>query len=513
MEKEMLLKVIAAAQAGDPEAQSRLIEEVQKPVYYQCLKILKNESDAQDAAQETLIALLTKLDTLKEPEAFWGWMNRTAVYQCKMMLRKTKELQIPEDEEGNSLLDSFENLDEQIVPDKALDNGETQRMILELIDALPTPQRMCVIMYYYDEMKTREISEVLEVSESTVKSRLNYARKSIAEGVKGYEKQGIKLYGLSPLPLLLFFLRRDAERFILAPELAHTLEKTALAAANGGVIHAGDAVAASVQGGSDAAGAAGKAAATAAAKTVGHGIATKVVAGALAAIVLLGGGGVLLSRQSDSTPEINIPSHEQSETGSAETGQSTGMPAGTGHSEVQDCLWLLDAFNVRYARLLDMDADGVEDMLFCAQTDDGTVFLYAVPTTTTHALEDMVNITPVIGDGSEPWGLYQNDETGICYVGSFWKWNPEYDYHYDFRSLSEWVSLSVLGSSEGPRYSYQVTTPGYVGDIPDNVISQEEYTARAAHFKLIEMLPVNRQTTDFSSFANTVDEVRQQLNQ
>ena len=60
-------------------------------------------------------------------------------------------------------------------------------------------------------MSIREIAQLTGVSENTVKSRLNYGRKALKEGFLGYEKDGIKLYSLSPLPFLLFLLRGAAE--------------------------------------------------------------------------------------------------------------------------------------------------------------------------------------------------------------------------------------------------------------------------------------------------------------
>ena len=68
---------------------------------------------------------------------------------CRNVLnRGRREAQIPEDDEGNSLLNAFVDLDEQAVPDKALDNDETRRMIVGLVDELPDAQRQCVLMFY-----------------------------------------------------------------------------------------------------------------------------------------------------------------------------------------------------------------------------------------------------------------------------------------------------------------------------------------------------------------------------
>ena len=204
----------------------------QNRVYYHCRKMLKHEEDALDATQEILISMLTRLDRLQDPEAFWGWLSAMTANHCRNVLtRGRREAQIPEDDEGNSLLDAFESLDEQTVPDKALDNDETRRMIVELVDQLPPPQRQCVLMFYYEEMSVKDIAAALETSEGTVKSRLNYARKAIKSGVDAYAAQGVKLY--SALPFLVYFLQRDAGIGGLSASAAEALARSVLAGAAG----------------------------------------------------------------------------------------------------------------------------------------------------------------------------------------------------------------------------------------------------------------------------------------
>ena len=134
--------VIRRCLSGDQQAQEELVLAAQNRVYYHCRKMLKHEEDALDATQEILISMLTRLDRLQDPEAFWGWLSAMTANHCRNVLtRGRREAQIPEDDEGNSLLDAFESLDEQTVPDKALDNDETRRMIVELVDQLPPPWR------------------------------------------------------------------------------------------------------------------------------------------------------------------------------------------------------------------------------------------------------------------------------------------------------------------------------------------------------------------------------------
>ena len=186
MEQEKLLELIRRSREGDPDAREELVRAAQNRVYYHCKKMLKHEEDARDAAQDVLLTMLTSLDKLKEPAAFWGWVNGITANRCKHLLTTPhKEWQIPEDEEGNSMLESVESLDETLVPDKALDNEETRRMILGLVDDLPPEQRMTVLFYYYDEMTVKQIAETMDTNEDTVKSRLNDARRSIAESIAG----------------------------------------------------------------------------------------------------------------------------------------------------------------------------------------------------------------------------------------------------------------------------------------------------------------------------------------
>ena len=337
MEKEKLTALIAKAQSGDQDAMEELLRAAHTPVSYQCRKLLKDPRDAEDMTQEVLLTVYDRLNLLKNPEAFWGWLNSITINRCMNALKRNHvELQFAEDEEGHSVLDDLEELDEQQVPDKALDNTETTRMIEEIVNSLPEAQRVCTLMYYYDEMSVREIAEVVGVPENTVKSRLNYARKAIKERVLDYEKKGVKLYGLSPLPFLLYFLGRAAKEGAdptQAAAAAKRVMELGASAAAGGAAAAGTAA---VSGTSSAAGAAtaGEAASTAgtavaagssaaggAAATAGTamshflgGLSMKAVAGILATILAVGGiaGAVVLATQDE--PEPTMPVEQETVT-------------------------------------------------------------------------------------------------------------------------------------------------------------------------------------------------------
>lgn len=222
-----LSSLIRKSQKGDTAAMEELLLAAYPPVSYQCRRFLKTDADAEDMTQEILLQIYTKIDTLHEPAAFWSWLGHMTANRCKNALARTHEdLPILENDDGNSVLDSIKNEDRQTVPEEAFDNAETARMIGRIIDALPEAQRNCILLYYYDEMSVKEIAEVLNASENTVKSRLNYARKTIKENVLDYEKkQGIRLHSLAPIPLLLYFLRMEAEAGVDTQKAARAVSK------------------------------------------------------------------------------------------------------------------------------------------------------------------------------------------------------------------------------------------------------------------------------------------------
>ena len=343
MEKEQLIELVKKSQAGDPAAIEALLENAYTSVSYQCRKLLKNAQDAEDVTQEVLLTLYKKLDTLQEPAAFWGWLNRITANRCMNALSRTHlDLSFLEDEDGHSVMDDVENEDEQLVPEAALDNAETARMIGEIVDELPPAQKMCTLLFYYDEMSVREISEITGASENTVKSRLNYARKAIKTRVLDYEKQGIKLYQISPISLLLYFLRKEAAESadpVMAQKAAHRILKTGNAvqkdapskasaraadSAAGAAGSAADSAAGAAGSAADSAAGAAGAASGAAGSAVGAAgaaagaVSIKVAAAILAGLVTIGGAGVgmaALSRHvaTQQLPvELTLPDEEDS---------------------------------------------------------------------------------------------------------------------------------------------------------------------------------------------------------
>lgn len=208
---ENFLKIIEQAKNGDENAFNQLFTESQQVIYYTCLKTVNNEQDAMDLTQEIFLKIYKNLSSLKNNETYFSWLKIMIANTCKNHLtRGNKDILLAEDEYNEVIFNEPER-DVITIPQEALENKGTEEIMMSIFAKLPEAQRLCIIMYYYDEMSIREISSALNVSENTVKSRLNYAKKNIETEVRKQENEnGLKLYGAAPLFLLKSLFSKEA---------------------------------------------------------------------------------------------------------------------------------------------------------------------------------------------------------------------------------------------------------------------------------------------------------------
>ncbi|MBO5373041.1 MAG: RNA polymerase sigma factor [Lachnospiraceae bacterium] len=201
---QMLEQAIEQLKNGEQQGFQILYDKTHNYVYMQARNFLKNESDANDLVQEVYINAYRSIHSLQENQKIYGWLCGITFRQATKLMRKQKEVLMQDEEEG--IFENIVDFDEDIQPEKALDKKTSAQILLDLMDELPELQKGALLAYYYDEMSIGEIAEIYSCSEGTIKSRLNYARKSLKELIqKKEEKDGIKLYSFS-LPLLLLAL-------------------------------------------------------------------------------------------------------------------------------------------------------------------------------------------------------------------------------------------------------------------------------------------------------------------
>jgi RNA polymerase sigma factor (sigma-70 family) len=201
---EKLLKIILAVQNGDKAAFEALYTEYSKRVYFLALKTVGNKENAEEVTQDVFLYVHRKIAELKDPQAFPAWLGRITASKCTDFLRKNNPFSTDAEEIAES--EFIEETTPSFIPEKSLENAATAQILIEIIDKLPLPQRVCIYYYYYEQLSVREIAEQLAIQETTVRNRLALARDKIRKELEQLEKdEGLKLYSVFPwilFPLL-----------------------------------------------------------------------------------------------------------------------------------------------------------------------------------------------------------------------------------------------------------------------------------------------------------------------
>lgn len=179
-------KQIKLAQGGDEKAFQKLYDTYYKKAYYLALKIMNNEADAKDVAQETFIQIHKSISSLKDITLFQSWMNKIVVSKCNRIFVKNKETYLDPDiiKKSNKAIEHRI----QMNPEKHIEKKTDQEILLDLLNQLKPKQREVLVLMYLCEFKQQEIAELLNVNLNTIKSRSMYAKEELKNLVEAYEK-------------------------------------------------------------------------------------------------------------------------------------------------------------------------------------------------------------------------------------------------------------------------------------------------------------------------------------
>ena len=212
-------ELVSSAKSGNKKSFDKLYELTHNDVWYNCLSLLKDEENAKDIMQETYITAFLKLDTLKDEEKFCGWVTTIAVNLCKKKLKGKVEYQIDDE-----VLITEAETDELMLPEEYITKTEKRKVLLQIMeDTLSFNQYQTVLMFYFDEMSISEIAQGFEISEGTVKSRLNSSRAKMKTAIEDYEKKsGDKLHGVVVVPFFTTIFKEEAKS-LSVPSIKITL--------------------------------------------------------------------------------------------------------------------------------------------------------------------------------------------------------------------------------------------------------------------------------------------------
>jgi RNA polymerase sigma-70 factor (ECF subfamily) len=158
--------LVERCRSGDRQALEALVAEYQKPVYNAAYRILGNPDDAADVTQATFLKAFENLDGYDPQYKFFSWIYRIAINES---INQSKRIRKQEP------LDEGEPGDDP-GPDDALEAGNLSREIQVGLMALNQDYRTVIVLRHFSDLSYRQISEILQVPEKTVKSRLYSAR-------------------------------------------------------------------------------------------------------------------------------------------------------------------------------------------------------------------------------------------------------------------------------------------------------------------------------------------------
>lgn len=188
-------ELLAKLRSGAPGVVEELLRLYQGKIFSLAMSILKNESDAEEAAQDVFMTVIRKIDTFKGNSAFYSWMYRICVNTCLMRLRGQRrddtvaiEDFMPvftEDGMHASPMDDWSKEVER----KAL-NEELGKMIRKFTEELSEKYRVVFVLSDIEGLSNEETAKILGMTVPAVKSRLHRARLYLREQLSRYLQDG-----------------------------------------------------------------------------------------------------------------------------------------------------------------------------------------------------------------------------------------------------------------------------------------------------------------------------------
>jgi RNA polymerase sigma-70 factor (ECF subfamily) len=168
---------VEQARRGDKQAFSRLVEAYQRPVYNLTYRMLGNQQEAEDAAQETFLRAYGGLRQYNPEHKFSTWLFSIANHHCIDRLRKRRMTWVSI--EDNPVLENLEG--ELPHPEQGALDQERSAEIQRLLERLEPEYRMPLILRYWEDYSYEEIAVTLDLTVPAVKSRLFRARQQVAK--------------------------------------------------------------------------------------------------------------------------------------------------------------------------------------------------------------------------------------------------------------------------------------------------------------------------------------------
>lgn len=161
------------------EAFKFLVSQYKERLYWHIRNMTKDHEDTDDVLQNTFVKIFRNIEKFKGESQLYSWMYRIATNESISFLnQKAKRLHITSEELQNNIIENIES-------DVYFEGDEIQLKLQKAIATLPQKQQLVFNMKYFQELKYREMADILETSEGALKASYHIAAKKIEEYLKG----------------------------------------------------------------------------------------------------------------------------------------------------------------------------------------------------------------------------------------------------------------------------------------------------------------------------------------
>jgi RNA polymerase sigma-70 factor (ECF subfamily) len=168
-------QMIAAILAGDRELYHSLIQPYELSVYRMAMSFVKDETEAEDVAQEAFLKAFRSLTNFRGQSKFSTWLISITLNEARRRLRRQNTIRMESLEEGGKVSPALLR-DWREIPSEALERREVRALLQEAIEQLSPIYREVLVLRDIEELSVEETASALAISISSVKVRLHRAR-------------------------------------------------------------------------------------------------------------------------------------------------------------------------------------------------------------------------------------------------------------------------------------------------------------------------------------------------
>lgn len=181
-ERRADLAMLEAVQGGDLTAYRGLVEKYQGRVYAVVYGMLRNREDARDVTQDAFVRAYHNIGSFRVEASFYTWLYRIAMNLAIDLIRKRKRRDVAGFDDGIAQRGEDGEVAEAYhsdSPARLMERKQLYNRIMDAMDQLPADQKQVILLRELEGLSYKEISDVMEIPEGTVMSRLFYARKKL----------------------------------------------------------------------------------------------------------------------------------------------------------------------------------------------------------------------------------------------------------------------------------------------------------------------------------------------